>query len=508
MTGWLASVGMTKCSKGRASLGERQPCVTCVNGDNFVNRLDSSMSTSNILHTLGRMRRVLIFSLLLLTGLGFSQALPTLTGDAHDTVATAVRVVTMVGLAFIMIHVGFEFHIDKSKPRTYGWDYLVAFTAASFPWILVTGYFVFAMLPSDFWTDFDAWKETLLAGRFAAPTSAGVLFSMLAAAGLGATWLFRKARILAIFDDLDTVLLMIPLKMLIVGIAWQLGAIVIFMAVMLIIAWVYLHRITMPVTWQAVLLYAVAIVAVSELLYAGSKVIDSSVPIHIEVLLPAFVLGCVARRRKLTTADGGNDPVAIEHELHEVLERPGEKRASLWISAIFMLVVGLSMPQIFEGDDQHIEPTPESLHAAAPADAVDDQKQELDEELTVTSSQPSIGWGTIAFHVAALTILSNIGKMFPAFCYRREAHWKQRLALAIGMWPRGEVGAGVLVLSLSYGIGGPIVTAAMLSLALNLILTGGFILIIRRLLRGTPEEPGTMQSQGRSASGTGANLPA
>ena len=27
-----------------------------------------------------------------------------------------------------------------------------------------------------------------------------------------ATWLFRKARILAIFDDLDTVLLMIPLR--------------------------------------------------------------------------------------------------------------------------------------------------------------------------------------------------------------------------------------------------------------------------------------------------------
>lgn len=30
---------------------------------------------------------------------------------------------------------------------------------------------------------------------------------MLAAAGLAATWLYRKARILAIFDDLDAVLL-------------------------------------------------------------------------------------------------------------------------------------------------------------------------------------------------------------------------------------------------------------------------------------------------------------
>jgi len=452
------------------------------------------------------MRRVLIYSTLLLIGLGFSQALPTLAGDAHDGVATAVRVITMVGLAFIMIHVGFEFHIDKSKPRTYGWDYLVAFTAASFPWILVTGYFVFVMLPSEFWSDFDAWKETLLAGRFAAPTSAGVLFSMLAAAGLGATWLFRKARILAIFDDLDTVLLMIPLKMLIVGLAWQLGAIVIFMVVMLAIAYIWLHRVTMPITWPFVLLYGAGIVAVSEVLYAGSKVIDPSVPIHIEVLLPAFVLGCVARRRKIETESHtpASEAAAVEHDLHEVLERPGEKRAALWVSAVFMLVVGLSMPQIFEGDDQHIEPTPASLHAAAPAESVDDQQRELDEGLTVTSSQPSIGWGTIVLHVIALTILSNVGKMFPAFCYRREAHWRHRLALAIGMWPRGEVGAGVLVLSLSYGIGGPIVTAAMLSLALNLVLTGVFILIVKRLIGGAPQEPEPAQSPG----GAGVSLPA
>jgi hypothetical protein len=73
--------------------------------------------------------------------------------------------------------------------------------------------------------------------------------------------------------------------------------------------------------------------------------------------------------------------------------------------------------------------------------------------------------------------------MFPLLCYRSEAHWRQRLALSVGMWPRGEVGAGVLVLSVSYGIGGPIVTVAMLSLAL----TSAFIVIVRRLLGRTPE---------------------
>jgi hypothetical protein len=58
--------------------------------------------------------------------------------------------------------------------------------------------------------------------------------------------------------------------------------------------------------------------------------------------------------------------------------------------------------------------------------------------------------------------------------------------VAIGMFPRGEVGAGVLVVSMSYGITGLPVTVAMLSLALNLALTGVFVLVVKRLLVGMP----------------------
>ncbi|MCS7015976.1 MAG: hypothetical protein NZM42_07660, partial [Gemmatales bacterium] len=104
----------------------------------------------------------------------------------------------------------------------------------------------------------------------------------------------------------------------------------------------------------------------------------------------------------------------------------------------------------------------------------------------VTSSQPPSGWSAIVMHVIAVTVLANLGKMFPALCYRREAHWRERLAVAIGMWPRGEVGAGVLVISMSYGIGGPIVTVALLSLALNLLLTGFYIYLVKRLTRDLP----------------------
>jgi Kef-type K+ transport system membrane component KefB len=442
------------------------------------------------------MRKVLTYSVLLFVGLGLSQLLPALLGEAHDGLAVAIRVLTMIGLGFIMIHVGFEFHLDKSRLGQYGWDYAIAFTAASFPWIFVTGYFIFAMLPSEAWGDLAAWKETLLAGRFAAPTSAGVLFSMLAAAGLGATWLFRKARILAIFDDLDTVLLMIPLKMLMVGLAWQLGLIVVVLAGLLSIAYIGLHRVRMPVTWGWVLTYAVVIVALSEMLYAGSKLIDPSVPIHIEVLLPAFVIGCLARPRGVDREASGK---AVEHALHAALDRGGEKRAATVVSAAFMLLVGMGMPAIFDGADvQHPAPTPASMHASAPGTSVDDPAVHGGNAAgkftaTVTASQPNLSWEMIALHVVLITLLSNLGKMFPAFCYRREAHWRHRLAVAIGMWPRGEVGAGVLVLSISYGIGGPVVTVAMLSLALNLALTGVFILLVKRLIRGVPDQSASPQ---------------
>jgi len=67
------------------------------------------------------MRKVIFYSVLLFIELGLSQALPSLLGDAHGAIAVAIRVLTITGLAFIIIHVGFEFH------------YVIAFTAASFP---------------------------------------------------------------------------------------------------------------------------------------------------------------------------------------------------------------------------------------------------------------------------------------------------------------------------------------------------------------------------------------
>lgn len=383
------------------------------------------------------MRKVLAFALLLLLGLTLSQTVPLLLPAAWAAATPWVKLLTVTGLAFIMIRVGHEFELDRGNLRAYGKDYLVAMSAAALPWVLVALYFVLVLLPASAAGSWDAWKESLLAGRFAAPTSAGVLFAMLAAAGLAATWTFQKARVLAIFDDIDTILLMIPLQMLLVGAAWQLGVVVVVMVALLWAAWRWMHRLHVPHSWPWVLAYAAGLAALTEGVYWGSKLADSSVPIHLEVLLPAFVLGCLMKRPPF-----------------EMPDRRGERAASV-VSGAFMVLVGLSLPPVL---------APVVTHA------------------TFTSSQPFPGWGVLALHVLALTVLSNLGKMLPLLCYRREARLRERLALSVAMWPRGEVGAGVLVVSLGYGLGGPALTAAMLSLALNLVLTGVFILLVRRLV--------------------------
>jgi len=166
--------------------------------------------------------------------------------------------------------------------------------------------------------------------------------------------------------------------------------------------------------------------------------IDQQVPIHIEILLPAFVLGTMMKR-----PEG-----AIEG-----LESPQEQNVATIVTSIFIFLVGLNMPEIFNSD--------------------------------LANSGPQLSPGMIAFHVLMITIISNMGKMFPALVYKNEAHWKERLGLAIGMWPRGEVGAGILVLALGYGIGGSMLTVAALSLSVNLLLTGFYIWIVKALLNST-----------------------
>lgn len=357
------------------------------------------------------MRQIFLYSLLLLSGIVCSQIL------SLDPFRAQLHLITMICLAYIMIEVGLEFTIDKKNLKGYGTDYLIAATAAAFPWIFCAVYFI-AVFGND-------WKEALLIGRFAAPTSAGVLFTLLAAAGLGTTWLFKKARILAIFDDLDTVLFMIPLQMIMVGFKTELLAVAGLIFVILAAAYRWLHAAKLPAGKFWILIYSIMVVGICWILERGLH-------IHLEVLLPAFAIGCILYNP--------HDPAKVSEHVneHKFLE-PENKTEKLLDGAVkgfFMFLVGCSLPKIQLG---------------------------------------GIPWTAAFWHVAALTLLSNIGKCFPVFCYRGEVPLRERLALSVAMFPRGEVGAGVLLVSIGYHLNSLSIGLAGLSLALNLILTGFFI---------------------------------
>ena len=372
------------------------------------------------------MKKVWVYSGLLVIGLVLSQLIDfnLLTipfGSEEFDAYRVIGAITMICMGYIMLEVGLEFTLDKKNLKQYGGDSIVALGAAAIPWALCTLYY-FSLFP-------DSLPEAILLGGFAAPTSAGILFTMLAAAGLSASWVFKKARILAIFDDLATVILIVPAMMLIQG--WNpmmIWGIVIMLAIMFF-AYKNLHRYKMPVTPGFMLFYAVIIWGINHWL-------DSVYHIHIGVLLPAFCLGCVA---KFDHNEG-----IVGHE-----KKPPVFDLDNAIKIVFMLGVGLSMPMMQFGVI--------SVHL-------------------------------LIIHVVAITVLSNLGKLFIVFCYRKTAKLNDRFALSVAMFPRGEVGAGILLLSLAYGNDSITTTLSGVCLGLNLLLTGVFITIVKKSMSPTKKE--------------------
>lgn len=388
------------------------------------------------------MKKILLFSFFLVTGLIVSQFLPSLVGDNYSLVKTISDTLLYVCLAFIMINVGREFEVDKSRWKSYTEDYFIAMTTAAMPWIMVVLYYMFVLLPEMHWANPEAWKENLLISRFAAPTSAGILFTMLAAAGLKTSWVYKKVQVLAIFDDLDTILLMIPLQIMMVGLRWQLGVIILIVMALLVLGWKKMGYYNVRQDWKAILLYAVVTFGVTQIIYLGSKHFwGAEASIHIEVLLPAFIVGMIMKHKHVTGKV--------------------EEQVTSGISFLFMFLVGVSMPVFFGVDFGALNP-----EVAA----------------TVTGSQPMMSWGWIIFHVIVVSFLSNIGKLFPIFFYRDRLK-RERLALSVGMFTRGEVGAGVIFIALSYNLGGPILMISVLTLVFNLILTGIFVVWVEKLTR-------------------------
>ena len=315
------------------------------------------------------MRKVLSFSLLLMLGLIASQLLPGVLGSDYAAFKAGSDTLLYICLAFIMINVGREFEVDKSRWKSYTADYFIAMATAALPWLLIALYYVFVLLPSDLWSSPEAWKENLLLSRFAAPTSAGILFTMLAALSLKSSWIYRKIQVLAIFDDLDTILLMIPLQIMMIGMRWQLFAVLLVVIVLLTVGWRRLGHYDVRQDWKAILAYAVVVFAATQAVYLVTKhLYGPEHSVHIEVLLPAFVAGMVMRRKHIDT--------------------PAERRAATGISFLFMFLVGVSMPLV-TGAPHPVE----SLAGGH----------------SVTGSQPVMPWGIMLLHVVAVSTLSNLG---------------------------------------------------------------------------------------------------
>ena len=256
------------------------------------------------------MRKVLSFSGFLMLGLVVSQFLPMMAGDGYGAVKSISNVLLYVCLSFIMINVGREFVLDKTRWKSYAQDYFIAMAAAALPWFMIAIYYVFVLLPPDFWNSWEAWKENLLLSRFAAPTSAGILFTMLAAIGLKSSWIYKKIQVLAIFDDLDTILLMIPLQIMMIGLRWQLIIVVVIVFLLLSIGWQRLNKYNWRQDWKAILFYSIIIFLATQILYLGSKELyGEEGSIHIEVLLPAFVLGMIMKHKE--HVPGGDEYAAF-----------------------------------------------------------------------------------------------------------------------------------------------------------------------------------------------------
>ena len=94
------------------------------------------------------MRKVLSFSLFLMLGLVISQLLPGALGAGYASFKACSDTLLYVCLGFIMINVGREFEIDKSRvallhePTTSS-----PWPPRPLPWILIVLYYIFVLLP-------------------------------------------------------------------------------------------------------------------------------------------------------------------------------------------------------------------------------------------------------------------------------------------------------------------------------------------------------------------------
>ena len=75
---------------------------------------------------------------------------------------------------------------------------------------------------------------------------------MLAAIGLKSSWIYKKIPVLAIFANLDTLILMITLQIMMIGLRWQLIIVVVIVFMLWAAGWQQLNKYDWRQDWKDV----------------------------------------------------------------------------------------------------------------------------------------------------------------------------------------------------------------------------------------------------------------
>jgi len=399
--------------------------------------------------------KILVYSFLMCLGLAISQFIPQ---ALDDEFGFYVRLPAGIALSYIIVHVGLDFEIVKWRLPTYAVDFFVATSAALIPLVVVFWYLKYVCgshsLPEHwFIPQALGTSQGLLLSVFSAPTSAGMLISMMEAADLKHTWVFKKASMLAILDDIDSLVFIAFMRILAIsgaGVDLRHFGPVILTVGLLTIAWFNIHKFVIPHSWPWVLMYAF-------ILGTGFWIIEGitrefphcNFIFVVAVLIPSFTLGCVTYDPKMETSQSYKH---IEIELSEEFIERQEYIDShapcmeTFMGCAFMFFVGLSMP---------------SLTALK----------------TITTS-------ALIFHVVMINILMLLGKLIICFFYSNETTKTQRIALGLAMCPRGEIGASVIIITiqtLKDQIDPSYLGIVVLSVIMNLVSSCALIVYVKKL---------------------------
>jgi len=399
--------------------------------------------------------KILVYSFLMCVGLAISQFIPQ---AEDDEFGFYVRLPAGIALSYIIVHVGLDFEIVKWRLPTYALDFFVATSAALVPLLVVFGYLKYVCgshsLPHAWYVEEPlGTSQGLLLSVFSAPTSAGMLISMMEAADLKHTWVFKKASMLAILDDIDSLVFIAFMRILAIGGSQidlrHFGPVIVTVG-LLTIAWFNIHKFVIPHSWPWVLMYAF-------ILGTGFWIIEGltrefphcNFIFVVAVLIPSFTLGCVTYDPKMETSQSYKH---IEIELtEEFIERQEyiDSHApcmETFMGCAFMFFVGLSMPSL--------------------------------------NSLGSMSHSAVIFHVVAINILMLLGKLIICFFYSNETSKTQRIALGLAMCPRGEIGASVIIITiqtLKGKIDDAYLGVVVLSVIMNLVTSCGLIVYVKKL---------------------------